>query len=105
MTNAEKFKEIFGIEFEQMTTGLLKQEYVRKLKEYRYVLRERKNSIFYGDGIYEKGFVFATSKKQAREKIVKDLNKRGAYYGNHLPSALIITEATADTPQTGERSE
>ena len=103
MTNAEKFKEIFGIEFEQMTAGLLRQEYTRKLKEYRYVLRERKNSIFHGI-IYERGFVFATGKKQEREKIVKDLNNRGAYYGNHLPSALIITEATADTPQTG-RSE
>ena len=83
MTNAEKFKAVFGIEFHEMCEHMLSKPY-RKQKLYAYTLfddphgRCRKAIAI--------GYVHAGSLKEARETAIDELgDKYRRYTGSGWP--------------------
>ena len=90
MTNAEKFKAVFGIDFSDFNASMLNDPY-GKLKKYNFVLKDR----FFGDNkIIDEGYVYAKSKKIAREIIIDELGDEYPRYSSEYPVySLFIEEA------------
>lgn len=97
MTNREKFKSVFGVDFEDFDMNELDKPY-GKYKEYSYTLREMKNrngGFSHSDNIIiERGIVLAKTKAQARESAIIELGKTYRRFSSNRPMYCLEIEKT-----------
>lgn len=97
MTNEEKFKQVFGISTNEIDFGFWLEDYKKhNYKKYRAILRGRANETRYdeekevvrpwSDTIYAEITVYASNKKEAREKAIEALgDKYCRWHGSNYP--------------------
>lgn len=97
MTNEEKFEQIFGISVDEADYFFWRGVYEKhNYKKYKAILRGRGNEKQYdektgmrrpwSDTIYAELVVYASNKKEAREKAIKALgNKYRRWEGSNRP--------------------
>ena len=97
MTNAEKFKAVFGIDFQDMDVSMLNRRY-RKMKPYGYRVIDDPHSR--GRKEIDRGIVFAGSKKAAREQIIEDMGSDYLrYQGSEWPAYAILIEEVEEVEE------